>query len=278
MEFSHKWVNQVLVQRGIPSPGLEKIQACIAGADQGDKLRLYEVTQRMERGTDCEDDWDWMLSTLKRAQTVFVPAPESKPAAVRPIKKVAHRIESPLAIEHALPKKEVFADTKIRRSKHHIYGLKAALTVELDELRDRGDGIGVMHTVILEAAPSTGHRSYDWRNKIAFQFMRRELPLLACALLGMLDRPLELGNHGADANKFVLITDQGEKLLVQVKQGARSIAVPVGAPDVHSWLELVMQALAANAPSMGESIQLAALSRVAGMENKRLDKPKKIAA
>lgn len=288
MEFSHKWVNQVLGQRGIPSPGLDQIQACIAGASQEDKLKMYEVVLRMERGTEGGSDWDWLLATLKRAHPETepepVPVPVGKlsnatvPERVRQVKTGVERAGPLLAHEQAATSIEVGTGAKARRPKHHIYGSKGALTVELDELRTTGDGGGVLQTVILEAATATGHRSYDWPRKIAFQFMRRELPLLACALLGMLDKPLELGNHGQDANKFVVITDQGDKLFTQVKQGSRLIAVPVSPSDVHAWTELVMQALVNNSPAMGENIQMAALRRVAAMENRRVDGAKKAAA
>lgn len=276
MEFSNKWVNQVLMQRGLPSPGLERIKACITNATESDQIRLYEVLRRLERGTESADDWGWLRSMLERAQSIQIDPPEPMP--VRPAKKSADRVDTLIAKEHAPAKKATYTEAKPFRAKHHIYGLKAALTVEMDELRTKDDESVVLQTVILEAAAAVGHRSYDWGHKIAFQFMRRELPLLACALLGMLENPLELGNHGQEANKFVAIADQGEKLFVQVKQGARAIAVPVGPSDVHAWLELVMRALAANSPAMGEAIQLAALGRVAAMENKRVEKTKKVAA
>lgn len=280
MEFSHKWVNQVLLQRGLPSPGLERIKSCITEAGESDKLRLYEVLRRLERGTESAEDWDWLRSVLERAKSMSVDPPEPMPMPMPApsTKKSAARVDTLIATQHAPTKKATYTEAKPLRPKHHIYGLKAALTVEMDELRTNGDDGVVLQTVILEAAAALGHRSYDWGHKIAFQFMRRELPLLACALLGMLENPLELGNHGQEANKFVVIADQGEKLFVQVKQGARAIAVPVGPSDVHAWLELVIRALAANSPTMGEAIQLTALGRVAAMENKRVEKTKKAAA
>lgn len=277
MKFSPKWVNQVLTQRGFRSPGLERIDACINAVCETDQVRLYEVLLRLERGTERPDDWDWMLSILELAKSIQIELPEPMPTPVRHAKKSADRVEALVAIEPARTKKATYTETKPFRAKHHIYGLKAALTVEMDELRTKGDDGVVLQTVILEAATAVGPRTYDWDHKIAFQFMRRELPLLACALLGMLENPLELGNHGQEANKFVVIADQGEKLFVQVKQGARGIAVPVGPSDVHAWLDLVIRAMAANSPAMGEAIQLAILGRIAVMENMRVQKSKRSA-
>lgn len=278
MEFSHKWANQVLKARGFPSPDLGSLQSIIAGANESDHLQMYEVLERLERGTERNGDSEWLSIVLKRPPPDLVPTAGPQSVEHRPVNKSLYRVDPLIAVEHDAARKEARVAAKALRPKHHIYGLKGALTVEMDALRVKGDDGLVLQTVILEAASAAGHRSYDWANKIGFQFMRRELPLLACALLGMLDKPLEMGNHGQEANKFVVITDQGDKLFVQVKQGARLFAVPVGPSDVHAWVELVMQALAANAPAMGEAIQLAALGRIAAMENKRFDKSKKGAA
>jgi hypothetical protein len=218
-----------------------------------------------------------LLSRIKEASAER-PLEEEPPLLVsRVVKKVVNRVVPLLAEQHVEPKKERYTDTKSQRPKHHVYGIKAALTIEMDELRAKPDNGGGGQTVTLEAAVATSPRVYDWSHKIAFQIMRREIPLLACALLGMLDKPLELGNHGQEANKFVEIEDQGERLFVRVKQGTRLIAVPVGPADVHAWLELVMRAMALNAPGVGDGVQLAALGRVASMHNMREVKPKRIA-
>ncbi len=268
MEFSHKWANQVLTDRGFPSPGLACLQSFIEDADVNNRRRMYGVLQSIERGTEAVVEADWLMDILREAK--------ANHESCKPNADVIHEttnhpscVVPPLVLEQALTRKVRRTDTKQLRAKHHVYGLKGALTLEMDELRSRGDDEFMQQTVILEAAIAVAHRTYDWANKISFQFMRRELPLLACALFGMLDGPLELGNHGQAANKFVVIADQGEKLFVQVKQGAKMVAVPVGPADVHAWIELVMRALKANTPDMGDAIQLTSLHRVAAMEKRR---------
>ena len=274
MEFSHKWANQVLKGRGMPSPGLDCLETLIQKAGPDELSRLYGVFQRLERGTEATGEADWLIGTL-RVSKVLPELVEGAMDGTVPDDVESSTHVAPLIAEVPKPQRKAsYIEAKSNRPKHHIYGLKGALTLEMDLLRGKSDEGSVLQTVILEAAVSTAPRSYDWAHKIAFQFMRRELPLLACALLGLLERPLELGNHGQSADKFVVITDQGDKVFVQVKQGARTIAVPVGPADVHAWTELVMRALASNTPAMGDAIQYASLNRIAAMENKRVAKAK----
>ena len=268
MEFSHRWVDQVLKQRGIPSPGLERIQAFLAASDRDTRELLFRALLRVERGTESPTEWDSVLHAMRGAKVLEPVASER----VQPAAEAQERVGPLVANEHERMQSRACTLDKAGRPKHRIYGLRAALTVEMDDLRTKDEGGETLPTVILEAAQALGNRTYDWTNKIAFQFMRRELPLLACSLLGLLDKPLELGNHGQEANKFFVITDQGERLFVQVRQGSRLLAVPVGAADVHAWLNLVMLALARHSPAMGDAMQLAALQRVASMENARMAK------
>lgn len=274
MEFSHKWANQVLKARGMPSPGLDCLETTIKKAGPDELSRLYGVFQRLERGTEANGEADWLLEILRTSKADLGSDDLSIQSSMLDAVATAGRVAPLIAEEATTQAKATYTEAKSSRPKHHIYGLKGALTLEMDVLRGKSDDGSAQQTVILEAAVALGPRSYDWAHKIAFQFMRRELPLLACALLGLLERPLELGNHGQEANKFVVITDQGEKLFVQVKQGSRTIAVPVGPADVHAWTELVMRALASNAPAMGDAILYASLNRIASMENKREAKPK----
>ena len=274
MNFSHKWANQVLRARGFPSPGHDCWKFIIEKAEPDELSRMYAALQRIELGAEGVEEANWIVDLLRASKTLF----ESEKALVDEVRSLEANSTAPVApriVELPSPaRKATSSEAKPMRPKHHIYGLKGALTVEMDELRSKSDDGSVLHTVIVEAASALAPRSYDWANKIAFQFMLRELPLLACALLGLLESPLELGNHGQGANKFFVITDQGERVFVQVKQGTRTIAVPVGPADVHAWIELVTRALASNAPAMGDAIQYASLRRIAAMENKRIGKTK----
>jgi hypothetical protein len=278
LSFSHKWMEQVLKARGLPSPGLESLQRFLQQSDSSTQQALYASLLRHERGTEQAQDTDLLLATLAHARALprtktdpsigiaEPPSTSTKPQAPEPQRVATPRED--MAHRPPTPAKG-YAATKHLRPKHHVYGSKAALTIEVDTLRGGPDNTPAMQTLILEGAVATGAKTYDWSHKIAFQFMRRELPLLACALLGMLDYDLELGNHGQDANKFVSIADQGDKLFVRMRHGAQSVAVPVSPPDVYAWLSLLMQVLHANSPMMGEAIQYAALQRTAAMANQQ---------
>lgn len=248
---SHKWVHQVLGQRGIPSPGLPAIEKSIAAADNGTRREILGLASRVEGGTEAAHEIDQLLSLIARGR---MPGGSPQSPVTAP------------AVDSGKASPSTSADRR-NRPKHHIYGAKGALTIEMDYLRQPDADGGLRQTVSLEAAVSKGPKIYDWEHKIVFQFMRRELPLLACALLGWLKRPLELKNHGQQANKSVSIEDQAGKVFAKVREGARVIAVPVGPPDLHAWLELVIQVMSANAPAVGEAMQLAMLRRVADMEN-----------
>lgn len=268
MRFSHKWANQVLLQRGLKSPGAQQISDFISLASEDDAGAMYSRLQRLERGTEGPSDASAVLQWLSSDTIMARP-----PATAR--KLVASPSSPPRGTElkaqaSATPGEGAttgFPLQKIQRAKHHIYAQSAALTIEIDDLRLENEHGQFLQTVILEAAKSHGDRRYDWTNKISFQFMQRELPLLACSLLGKLRSPLALENHGTGANKSVVITDQQDKVYIQVKQRARVISVPVGPSDVHAWLALVFKALRANSPELGETLQLAALDRVAAMHN-----------
>lgn len=268
MRFSHKWANQVLLQRGLKSPGVKQIGDLIALASEEDAGAMYSRLQLLERGTEGPSDASAVLQWLASDTTMASPPATARRLVASP--SSAPRGPELKAKASAAAGEGVitcFPLQKIQRAKHHIYAQSAALTIEIDDLRLENEHGQFLQTVILEAAKSHGDRRYDWANKIAFQFMQRELPLLACSLLGKLRSPLALENHGTGANKSVLIDDQRDKIFVQVKQRARVISVPVCPSDVHAWLALVFKALRANSPELGETLQLAALDRVAAMHN-----------
>lgn len=275
---SHKWVNQVLAQRGIRAPVLAVIEASIKNCDAHKKATLFALLKKIEQGVEGEGDIDAVRSLITHSE---VPAEEVHASPVKKAVVNARRVAKTGVVDKAGVKTSVDGELratytldKRKRPKHHIYGAKAALTIELDYLRLVDEQGSPYQTVTLDAARATGAREYDWAHKVAFQFMRRELPLLACALLGLLADSLELANHGQGANKTVLIEDQGRNLFVRVREGQTAIAVPVLAADVHAWLELVLQALRFNAPDLGDAMHIAMLKRVADMQNKKVSNAK----
>jgi hypothetical protein len=272
--FSHKWAQQVLKQRGISTHTPEELRSAIESLGSDDARRMYEAFSRLERGTESSEELEWLLQSITSARNALPTQAIVSEANGAPKASSKRRLELCTETRPVSITSSDSTRAKTERPKHHMYSQKAALTVELDELRKGNADLSVAHTVILEGAMALAPRQYDWANKIAFQFTRNELPLLACALLGMLEGKLEFGNHGSAADKFLTIEDQGDRLYVSLKQGARMVPVPVGGPDVYAWLDLVMRALSANSPAMTDAIQHAALSRIANLHNAKMHKSK----
>ncbi len=267
-QISHKWVKQVLRYRGIPSPELVELERILSTTPHELRSDIYQSLLRIERGTERSDDIDRVLAALEdlgsdarsEGECSLALGHVGAATSTQP-----ERIEQRMV---AQPKKR---QTRIAANipKHRVFGQKGALTFEVSSLSQIGTHGAALQTLTLEAASAAGPRAYAWSDKIVFQFMYRELPLLACMLLGLLERPLQLENHGPEGDKSLSIADQGDKLYVLLRQGARVTSVPVGPSDVHALIELSLHVMAANAPALGAEIQNAALRRVASMYNQR---------
>ena len=105
--------------------------------------------------------------------------------------------------------------TRPDRVRCRVYGGKAALCIETDETR-QGEP-----TLRIEAARATAPREYDWRQKLALQLTREELPVIAATVLGLLPR-CAYNNHGPNQDKGLEIVHQGTHLFVRrVSEGSR---------------------------------------------------------
>ena len=138
------------------------------------------------------------------------------------------------------------------------------MKVELDLLR-APDGEAAKYTVQIELAPSSAPRVYDWHQKVAFQFTRRELPLLAAMLMGFAGDALVLTNHGPDHDKKLEIHQQGNKLFVKIRQGGTAYSMPVEASDVFAWTAIAMTALKKNNDALDSGVFLEMLKRTGEM-------------
>lgn len=128
------------------------------------------------------------------------------------------------------------------RFSFHVYGGKAALSFEADMTRNDA------YTIALDAASTTGPRTYDWKNKIRIQLTRAELPVVAAVLVGARAK-CEFKNHGPENNKGFSMERQGEKVFIKVFGSNVPVkAVPVEAPDVFYVTTLVIRQLRKNAP------------------------------
>lgn len=273
---SHRWIAQVFKQRGIPVPGLNVMQSVIVHSNDDTRSKLLAAVTRIEQAIETMETVIWVQALFvsdspeklhpplnRPALPIVISAQDAQPDISSP------RLDRPLLAEQhdvVVPCQGLVLPVK--RTKHHIYASKAALTIELDTLKKQdGDGDGA-RTVLIEAAVPAGGHGFDWERKIPFQLMRRELPLVVCGLLGLLDRPIQIKNHGPERNKSLHIEDQGANLYVKVMQWARTIALPVDHADAHAWNSIVLEALQRNAPAVGDYLQLQLLHTVAAMVNR----------
>lgn len=260
VQISHKWVHQVLRQRGIPSPGLDALHHALGTCAQEDLGALRRAFGKVEAGVEDPATQllvqNWLQSVPAHGVQESLPPPQ-EPACV-----------PASGAEEADANEQAPAPGSDRvRAKHHIYGAKGALTIELDTLRAWDGTATPKYTVRVEAAKALGPRRYDWEHKIPFQIMLRELPLLACALLGTLQDPLTFANHGPAADKTLEVADQEGHVFVKLRQTSSAVAVRVTPSDVFAWLDLVMLALSLNSPHLAGDAILRMLDRVAAMAN-----------
>lgn len=132
----------------------------------------------------------------------------------------------------------------------HVYGRKAALTIEADSNR-RGRA-----TIAIDAAGARGDGQFDWGNKIRVQLTPNELVDFTAVLLGAIDRCL-FENRGDNAEKGLSLDRQDEgheaRFFLRVfARGARPCAVPVSAADALWVLGLCMRQLRSSHPWMDQ--------------------------
>lgn len=251
---SHKWVAQVLGDRGFPAPQPSDIAKAVATWNPEQTGAAMTALRRIESATDTPEDYVSVkeLLTLAPARG-HVPEEPSPTSKVAPSRKEA-RLEAT-----AEPGERV---------KHHIYASKGAVTVEMAPV-PAARGQRPRMTMMIEAAQGDGTRSFDWEHKIIFSVMLRELPLVAAAFLGLLDKPLVFANHGDANDKRLEIVGQGDRIVLKVMQGRRAIAVPVMAYDCFATLDIALNALTMNSPHLTGELLHAMLRRVAQMHNQQ---------
>lgn len=148
--------------------------------------------------------------------------------------------------------KEVAKQPKDRHGmNHHVYGNRAALTVELDENRSG------YKTVAFDGAAKSG-LSVAWNKKIRFQLTHTELPILTCLFLGMIDE-LRFDYHGEAKNKSLHVVRRPPNILVRVIEGTVSHTVPLVPGDSHVVGTLLLQALTSNCIGLDVAGHLAVL-------------------
>lgn len=250
---SHKWVAQVLRDRGFPAPPPSDIAKAVATWNAEQSSSAMTALRRIESGTDTPEDYASVKKLL-----ILAPGGDH----------VSEEHTQPTRTQEAKKSRLDAAAEPIERVKHHIYATKGAVTVEMAPV-PAARGQRPRMTMMIEAAQGDGTRSFDWEHKIIFSVMLRELPLVAAAFLGLLDRPVVFANHGDANDKRLEIVGQGDRVVLKVMQGRRAIAVPVMAYDCFATLDIALNALTMNSPHLKGELMHAMLRRVAQMHNQQ---------
>lgn len=267
-----KYLQQVLRDRGMPTPPLRQLERFVAMLSEAEAPRMEDRLRKIAQGVEQQEDADALLQGIRAAapadpdQQAAAPEPATRKTPSLPAAPVPARTQRLVASEVRLPPDVL---STLRRHGMHVYATSAALKIELGTLRAGEDAGTVEYTVQVEAARAKG-AGYDWQGKVPFQFTRRELPLLAATLLGVGRKKLASGNHGPNTDKHFELEDQESHLYVKVRvAGCAPISLPVGPADVFGWGEICLVAMHLNRPLVGTEGQLALLRRIGRMEGAR---------
>lgn len=241
---SHKWIAQVFRQRGIPPIDSKTMERAIAVSNAKTQKSLLQAVRTLEQGTEDANTIAWVREVLLSSTANSVKTAGSTQGS-----------SEGNSVGHA-PKHHSFGRN------HHIYRAKGALTVELDVLRQKRDEESQEHTVRIDGALAMSHLCYEWDKKISFQLTKRELPLMACCLLGLGAKKLSFENHGPAKDKAFHLQEQPGKLFVKLQQGTKLVAVPVQGPDIYELTEIVLLAMHKNSPHISGELQLQMLRRM----------------
>lgn len=145
---------------------------------------------------------------------------------------------------------------RLRAYGRTFFGSNAAMKVEVDLLA--GEDVGPWrYTLQMEFARANPDRTYAWDRKAAFQLTQDEVPLVGAFLMRCAGAALEIGNHGPDRNKKLLLKwQEGGKLYVRFSQGGAAAALPLEPQHAHAWRVLLLQAMKLNAPEVESSAQI----------------------
>lgn len=143
----------------------------------------------------------------------------------------------------------------------HVYGGKVAVCFSADQTRTEE------HTIRIEAALTSGGRSYNWDNKIAIQVSTRELPSVLATLLQIQNR-FEGKGHGAQNEKWFVLENQPGKVFLSLNaKGEASRSLPIGPGDCYQVITLVMEQMLKNAPFLTAETLLSLIKRTGLMAN-----------
>lgn len=243
--ISHKWLRQVLTDRGVKAPSDAACAAFVNSLDPAGQEQTRAFLNAVMKGVESTEGMTDFLASINAAHREAAPV-ATEPLAVRALplpSRNSRPVQPATPVKRkAVPAADSAERAALRDQGMHIYAGKAAMKIELDVLR-AAEGDPSRLTVQIELAPAVAPRSFDWEQKIPFQFTRRELPLLGAMLMGYAGGSLVLTNHGPDHDKRLELHQQGNVLYVKLRQGTTTLAMPVEAADLFGWVAITITAL-----------------------------------
>lgn len=203
MTVSAKWVAQTLRDRGVHLDA-QRIQAHLEGLDEAGLREVAALMNSVANGVEDHEELLRFITRVKGQGAAANESPRTSPkvetrpsqgqqsAPVRAAKKTP---QSTRAAAPAQDGQRAGVLQALRGYGRTWYGSSAAMRAEIDLLAGE-EGEPLKHTLQLEFARANPDRSFNWKNKAAFQFTLDELALLGGFLLAPGGAELTLNNHG----------------------------------------------------------------------------------
>lgn len=247
-------VNKRLVELGLPKISTQHLQKTV-GTHTKPRLVKALITADTDGGAKrflqniCEE-------AVNDNQPASVPEPQNN--APRQASTTSPQNNASRNTSSSGPSNESSRGTmsEADRMSVHIYGGKGAICFSTALTRD-GDA-----TVMLDAADSSGERSYAWENKICIQLTPAELPFVLGVFLGFIKK-CDYKGHGAQNTKSFGVEHQGTKLFMNVSEKDKKMkAVPVTLGDGYLVVTLLLRQMRKATPwlSVSEIINLVRLT------------------
>lgn len=147
------------------------------------------------------------------------------------------------------------AAASVTRTFHqqHVYGGSAALCFSTSSSTKEK-----YQTIRIEAAPTSGTRTYDWKRKVSIQLSNTELVELFALFQGWKSE-LKLEGHGEANDKFATFKLQDFKGVTSFyatvqQKGGKSMAIPIPMGYAYEIAVLLMKQMRANATHLSDKM------------------------
>ena len=146
---------------------------------------------------------------------------------------------------------------------HHVYGGKAALYFRAEKIEGK-EGKNDWHTIMIDAALSTGPRQFNWKDKICIRLTPAEMPQVAAVFLGFATK-VNFANHGPKKDKGFSVEHQGKSIFINLNEkGKKAHAIPVSVSDAYVVGNLFLRQLRAEQQWMNSGDIINSLKFVVG--------------